>query len=216
MHVEALRRRPPGVCLVFSASCMTGLFYREIKRFGAATRGPVHYTPGGSCSAMRARSRPTGLPSRTPSPGSPSTSSTTTPSSGFSSCSIGIASTSTASSCSHRPSRSDSRIDIPFGPCLQAVMMGEKFNQALLPRARQPTADLGIQLCRLGVGQRLTVCRRSRVAKLATSLHMSLVYASVLHHGKRSAESFPGSQLSISAARFKQNWTPRLLFVSPL
>jgi hypothetical protein len=36
-----------GVCLAFSANCMTETFYAELQSFGAAFYGPVTYTPGG-------------------------------------------------------------------------------------------------------------------------------------------------------------------------
>jgi hypothetical protein len=36
-----------GICLAFSANCMTEVFYEQIKRFGAATIGPVNYTEAG-------------------------------------------------------------------------------------------------------------------------------------------------------------------------
>jgi hypothetical protein len=43
----------------------------------------------------------------------------------------------------------DEPIDVPFGSCLRAVILGELFEADLVPRARALALELGAALCRL-------------------------------------------------------------------
>jgi hypothetical protein len=138
-----------GVCLVFSAGCMTGPFYEQIKRFGAATCGAVHYTQGGF---LLSAGRTINAGALTP---ENATAVLTKHITDHHEDFWFLKLRDWDSEYEYRfavfaPTVSlGEPIDIPFGRCLRAVMLGERFNSALLPQMRELTAQLGIPLCRL-------------------------------------------------------------------
>jgi hypothetical protein len=149
-----------GICLAFSANCMTEVFYEQIKRFGAATIGPVDYTKAGFVVSDARLIDPSELSEEN------------------------AARVLTDHVLSHHREfwflkvldwdteyeyrfvvfapavAEDEPIDVPFSSCLRAVILGERFEADLVPRARELASALGVGLCRLEWDSgRPSICR---------------------------------------------------------
>lgn len=138
-----------GVCLAFSADCMANTFFNELKRFGAAACNPVRYTPGGFA-VSPARLIDAGRLTA----GDPAallTKHITSHHEDLWSLKLSdwdseyeyrfVVFVPTAPL--HEP------IHVPFADCLRAIVLGERFDPALLPRARELASELRVGLCRL-------------------------------------------------------------------
>src|SRR5258708_36332139 len=148
-----------GVCLAFSGNCMANTFFNELKRFGAAACNPVRYTPGGFA-VSPARLIDAGRLTD----GDPAallTKHITSHHEDLWSLKLSdwdseyeyrfVVFAPTAPL--HEP------IHVPFADCLRAIVLGERFDPALLPRARELASELRVGLCRLEWdGGRPSIC----------------------------------------------------------
>jgi hypothetical protein len=138
-----------GVCLAFSSSCLTGAFVNEMEREGAYNIGPVRYTEGGFVVSDARLLDGDQLREET------------------------AVEALTKHIVRHNRDfwflklldweteyeyrfvlfnptvPSDQPIDIPFGPCLKGIVLGERFDNDDLDRIRELSAELDVPLVRL-------------------------------------------------------------------
>jgi hypothetical protein len=141
-----------GVCLAFSKDCMIGPFYERTKCFGAASCSPVRYTRGGFAVSPARLIDAKGITD------------------------LGAETSLTKHVSEHHEDLwflklsdwdseyeyrflvfaptvpKDDPIDVPFGECLTAIILGEHFDPGRLPQARQLAGELGVRLCGLDWG----------------------------------------------------------------
>jgi Protein of unknown function (DUF2971) len=141
-----------GVCLAFSKNCMIGPFYERSKCFGVASCSPVRYTRGGFAVSPARLIDPKRITE------------------------LGAETSLTKHVLEHHEDlwflklsdwdseyeyrflvfaptvARDEPIDVPFGDCLKAVILGEHFDPARLSQARQLATELGVRLCSLEWG----------------------------------------------------------------
>lgn len=138
-----------GVCLAFSAACMTGPFYEQLKQFGAPNIGPVRYTEGGFVVSDARLLDGDGL----------------TEQNAIEALTAHLMNHNNAFwflklldwdaevefrfvvFCPDAPI--DEPLYAPFGPCLKAVMLGERFDEKLVPRARELAEALDVPLTQI-------------------------------------------------------------------
>jgi len=138
-----------GVCLAFSKNCMIGPFYETIKHFGAASCNPVRYKRGGFVVSPARLIDPKRITA------------------------LGAEASLTKHVSEHHEDlwflklsdwdseyeyrflvfaptvARDEPIDVPFGDSLEAIILGEHFDPARLPRARRLATELEVRLCSL-------------------------------------------------------------------
>jgi len=141
-----------GVCLAFSARCLTEAFFDELRAYGAPTCGPVEYTEGGFIVSDARVLNANDLTEDT------------------------AAAVLTRHVVEHHhdfwflklldweteyeyrfvlfdPSRRQHEpIDVSFGSCLRAVVLGERFDPLLEPEIKALAECLNVQVARVGWG----------------------------------------------------------------
>jgi hypothetical protein len=138
-----------GVCLAFSATCMTQTFFGAVQRFGAAYCGPVRYTHGGfAVSPARL------IDASTLAEGDPAMLLTRHVMRHHEHL-WALKLSDWDSEYEYRfvafmPAASlNEPIHVPFAHCLQAIILGECFDPQFLERARALATSMGVRLCRL-------------------------------------------------------------------
>jgi hypothetical protein len=146
---EHYANRHRGVCLAFSAKCMTETFYEELKKFGAASEAPVTYTMGGFAVSPARLIDAKDLGDRDPARM-------------LTDHVMAHHTDLWALKLSDWDSEYEYRfvvfvptaplgeaIHVSFVDCLRAIVLGECFDPALLDRARQLAMDLRVGLCQI-------------------------------------------------------------------
>jgi hypothetical protein len=141
--------RHRGVCLVFSAKCMSEKFFSELQRFGAADCEPVQYTMGGFAVSQARLIDAKDLGNRDPARMLTDhvmahhkdlwALKLSDWDSEYEYCVVGFVPAAVLGEPIH----------VPFADCLRAIVLGECFDPALLDRARQIAIDLRVGLCRI-------------------------------------------------------------------